>query len=48
MGLIDHKVLNKLSGLDPHVKSRMQALQKKARQSLNSDPSHRIYKTKTA
>ena len=37
----------KLSGLDPHVKSRMQELQKKARQSLKGDTdTHRIYSTK--
>ena len=37
----------KLSALDPNVKSRMQDLQKKARQSLkgNTD-THRIYSTK--
>lgn len=35
----------KLSALDPHVKSRMQELQKKARQSLKGD-THRIYSTK--
>ena len=35
----------KLSGLDPNVKSRMQELQKKARQSLKGD-THRIYSTK--
>ena len=37
----------KTIGLDPQVKSRMQELQKKARQSLNGgEPSHRIYSTK--
>ena len=36
----------KLSGLDPHVKTGMQELQKKARQPLNGSPSHRIYSTK--
>ena len=36
----------KLIGLDPQVKTRMQELQKKARQSLNGEPSHRIYSTK--
>ena len=36
----------KISGLDPNVKSRMQELQKKARQSLKGEPSHRIYSTK--
>ena len=36
----------KLPALDPHVKSRMQDLQKKARQSLKGEPSHRIYSTK--
>ena len=35
----------KLSALDPNVKSRMQELQKKARQSLKGD-THRIYSTK--
>ena len=35
----------KLPGLDPHIKSRMQELQKKARQSLKGD-THRIYSTK--
>ena len=37
--------LKKLSGLDPNVKSRMQELQKKARQSLKGD-THRMYSTK--
>ena len=36
----------KLSALDPNVKSRMQELKKKAKQSLNGEPSHRIYSTK--
>ena len=37
----------KLSALDPNVKSRMQELQKKARQSLKGDTdTHRIYSTK--
>ena len=36
----------KLSALNPHIKSRMQELQKKARQSLKGEPSHRIYSTK--
>ena len=35
----------KLPGLDPHIKTRMQELQKKARQSLKGD-THRIYSTK--
>jgi hypothetical protein len=35
----------KLSALDPNVKSRMQELQKKTRQSLKGD-THRIYSTK--
>ena len=33
----------KLPGLDSNTKSRMKELQKKARQSLNGTPSHRIY-----
>ena len=34
----------KLTGLDANTKTRMQELQKKARQSLNGgEPSHRIY-----
>ena len=37
---------NKLPGLDAQAKSRMQELQKKARQSLNGEPSHRIYSAK--
>ena len=36
----------KISGLDPQVKTRMKELQKKAKQSLNGTPSHRIYSTK--
>ena len=32
----------KLPGLDANTKSRMKELQKKARQSLNGEPSHRI------
>ena len=36
----------KLPGLDAKAKSRMQELQKKVRQSLNGEPSHRIYSTK--
>ena len=37
----------KLPGLDASTKSRMQALQKKARQPLNGgEPSHRIYSIK--
>ena len=36
----------KLPGLDAHAKSRMKELQKKAKQSLNGEPSHRIYSTK--
>ena len=37
----------KIIGLDPQVKTRMQELQKKARQSLTGgEPSHRIYSTK--
>ena len=35
----------KLTALDPHAKTRMQELQKKARQSLKGEP-HRIYSTK--
>ena len=34
-----------LPGLDANTKSRMQELQKKVRQSLNGEPSHRIYST---
>ena len=37
--------VKKLSQLKPNAKSRMQELQKKARQSLNGEPSHRIYST---
>ena len=36
----------KLPGLDAKTKSRMQELQKKARQSLNGEPAHRIYSAK--
>ena len=36
----------KLPGLDANTKSRMKELQKKAKQSLNGSPSHRIYSTK--
>ena len=36
----------KLPGLDTNTKSRMKELQKKAKQSLNGTPSHRIYSTK--
>ena len=36
----------KLPGLEAKTKSRMQELQKKARQSLNGEPSHRIYSAK--
>ena len=36
----------KLPGLDAKTKSRMKELQKKARQSLNGEPSHRIYSAK--
>ena len=36
----------KLPGLDANAKTRMKELQKKARQSLNGEPSHRIYSTK--
>ena len=36
---------NKLSGLNPNVKSRMRELQKKAKQSLKGE-THRIYSTK--
>ena len=35
----------KIIGLDANAKSRMQELQKKAKQSLNGEP-HRIYSTK--
>ena len=36
----------KLAGLDANAKTRMKELQKKAKQSLNGEPSHRIYSTK--
>ena len=36
----------KISGLDANAKTRMKELQKKAKQSLNGTPSHRIYSTK--
>ena len=36
----------KLPGLDANAKSRMKELQKKAKQSLNGAPPHRIYSTK--
>ena len=36
----------KLPGLDSNTKSRMNELQKKATQSLNDTPSHRICSTK--
>ena len=36
----------KLAGLDANAKTRMKELQKKAKQSLNCEPSHRIYSTK--
>ena len=36
----------KIAGLDVNAKSRMQELQKKARQSLKGEPSHLIYSTK--
>ena len=36
----------KLSGLDANAQARMKELQKKAKQSLNGEPSHRIYSTK--
>ena len=36
----------KISGLDANAKSRMKELQKKAKQSLNGAPSHRIYSAK--
>ena len=36
----------KLPGLDAKTKSRMKELQKKARQSLNGEPSHSIYSAK--
>ena len=36
----------RLPGLDANTKSRMNELQKKAKQSLNGTPSHIIYSTK--
>ena len=36
----------KLPGLDANTKTRMKELQKKAKQSLNGTPSHRICSTK--
>ena len=36
----------KLPGLDANTKSRVQELQKKARQSLKGEPSHRTYYSK--
>ena len=36
----------KLSGLDANTVTRMEELQKKAKQSLNGTPYHRIYSTK--
>ena len=36
----------KLPGLDAKTKSRIQELQKKAKQSLNGEPSHRMYSAK--
>ena len=36
----------KMPGLDANTKPRMKELQRKARQSLNGSPSHRIYPTK--
>ena len=36
----------KISGLDPQVKFGLTELQKKAKQSLNGTPAHRIYSTK--
>ena len=36
----------KLPGLDANTKTRMKELQKKAKQSLNGTPPHRIYSTK--
>ena len=35
-----------IAGLDANAKTRMKELQKKAKQSLNGTPSHRIYSTK--
>ena len=40
------KGAKKLSGLDANAKTRMKELQKKAKQSLNGTPSHRIYSAK--
>ena len=40
------QVAKKLPGLDVNTKLRMKELQKKARQSLKGEPSHRIYSTK--
>ena len=36
----------RLPGLDANTKTRMTELQHKAKQSLNGEPSHRIYSTK--
>ena len=36
----------RLPGLDPNTKTIMNELQKKAKQSLNGTPSHKIYSTK--
>ena len=36
----------RLPGLDANTKPSMKGLQKKARQSLNGEPSHRIYSSK--
>ena len=36
----------KLPGLDANTKTRMKELQKKAKQSLKGEPSHRIYSIK--
>ena len=36
----------RLPGLDSNTQLRMKELQKKAKQSLNGTPSHRIYSTK--
>ena len=35
-----------LPGLDANAKARMKELQKKAKQSLNGEPAHRVYSTK--
>ena len=35
----------KLPGLDANAKSRTKGLQKKAKQTLNGEPAHRIYST---